>query len=315
MLTGVTSPGSGNETGDRADRRRRPRLRARAHPGRPGRHRDAARSASATTAPAASSSAAPRRISPATDDPREDARRSRRTCSRSAAERPRGRRRPGLRPGHARPVRRRSTTSPPGLPQPARQVHGRDRARCSSHALLQDRQRLPPAREAGPLQHLPVVAERRVAACVVEVDPETGYVEVLRYCLVHDAGTIINPLLAEANLHGGITQGIGGAMYEQIALRRGGPAADGDVHGLHDPDRGRDADLRARPPGDAVAVHAAGDEGRRRVGRRSARSARSAARSRTRCRSSTCSSTELPLTPERVWAAIRSGRARPGAAV
>ena len=35
--------------------------------------------------------------------------------------------------------------------------------------------------------------------------------------LVHDAGTIINPLLADANLHGGIAQGIGGAMYEKIA--------------------------------------------------------------------------------------------------
>jgi aerobic carbon-monoxide dehydrogenase large subunit len=56
-----------------------------------------------------------------------------------------------------------------------------------------------------------------VAACVVEVDPETGYVTLLRYCLVHDAGTIINPLLADANLHGGMTQGIGSALYEEIA--------------------------------------------------------------------------------------------------
>jgi carbon-monoxide dehydrogenase large subunit len=55
------------------------------------------------------------------------------------------------------------------------------------------------------------------AACVVEVDPETGFVTLLRYCLVHDAGTIINPLLADANLHGGMTQGIGSALYEEIA--------------------------------------------------------------------------------------------------
>lgn len=56
-----------------------------------------------------------------------------------------------------------------------------------------------------------------VAACIVEVDPETGKVEILRYCMVHDAGMIVNPLLAEANLHGGIAQGIGAALYEQIA--------------------------------------------------------------------------------------------------
>ena len=55
-----------------------------------------------------------------------------------------------------------------------------------------------------------------VAAVVVEVDPETGYVKVLRFCMVHDAGKIINPLLADANLHGGIAQGLGAALYEQI---------------------------------------------------------------------------------------------------
>jgi carbon-monoxide dehydrogenase large subunit len=53
-------------------------------------------------------------------------------------------------------------------------------------------------------------------ACVVEVDRQTGFVKVLRYCIVHDSGKIINPLLADANLHGGITQGIGSALYEQI---------------------------------------------------------------------------------------------------
>ena len=35
--------------------------------------------------------------------------------------------------------------------------------------------------------------------------------------MVHDAGTIVNPLLADANLHGGIAQGIGAALYEKIA--------------------------------------------------------------------------------------------------
>ncbi len=54
------------------------------------------------------------------------------------------------------------------------------------------------------------------AACIVEVDVETGFVNIERYVYVHDAGRIVNPLLAEANLHGGISQGIGGAMYEEI---------------------------------------------------------------------------------------------------
>jgi carbon-monoxide dehydrogenase large subunit len=55
-------------------------------------------------------------------------------------------------------------------------------------------------------------------ACVavVEVDPETGAVKVLRCVNVHDSGTTINPLLADANLHGGIAQGLGGALYEHL---------------------------------------------------------------------------------------------------
>ena len=55
-----------------------------------------------------------------------------------------------------------------------------------------------------------------VAACIVEVDPDTGAVTILRYCMVEDAGTIINPLLADATMHGGIAQGLGSALYEQV---------------------------------------------------------------------------------------------------
>jgi carbon-monoxide dehydrogenase large subunit len=54
------------------------------------------------------------------------------------------------------------------------------------------------------------------AACVVEVDEETGFVRILRWVLVEDAGKIINPLLVDANLHGSIAQGVGSAMYERI---------------------------------------------------------------------------------------------------
>ncbi len=61
-----------------------------------------------------------------------------------------------------------------------------------------------------------------VAACIVEVDPDTGSVTILRHCLVEDAGTIINPLLADANLHGAIAQGIGSALYEQLVYDESG---------------------------------------------------------------------------------------------
>jgi aerobic carbon-monoxide dehydrogenase large subunit len=55
-----------------------------------------------------------------------------------------------------------------------------------------------------------------VHAIVVEVDPETAMVQVKRYVVVHDCGTIINPLLVEGQIHGGVAHGIGNAFYEQL---------------------------------------------------------------------------------------------------
>ena len=55
------------------------------------------------------------------------------------------------------------------------------------------------------------------AACVVEVDVETGFVRVLDYQIVEDAGTIINPKLVDANLHGATAQALGGALFEQLS--------------------------------------------------------------------------------------------------
>jgi len=51
----------------------------------------------------------------------------------------------------------------------------------------------------------------------VDVDPETGIVDILDYVAVDDAGTIINPLLAAGQIHGGVVQGIGQALYEEVS--------------------------------------------------------------------------------------------------
>ena len=53
-------------------------------------------------------------------------------------------------------------------------------------------------------------------AALVEVDPETGGVRVDRFVVVEDAGRLINPMIVDGQLHGGITQGIAGALYEEI---------------------------------------------------------------------------------------------------
>jgi len=51
---------------------------------------------------------------------------------------------------------------------------------------------------------------------VVDVDAETGQVEILRYLVVEDCGTMVNPLIVEGQVHGGVAQGIGNALYEEL---------------------------------------------------------------------------------------------------
>jgi len=53
-------------------------------------------------------------------------------------------------------------------------------------------------------------------ACMVEVDPGSGAVEIRRYVIVEDCGTLINPMIVEGQAAGGVAQGIGAALMEEI---------------------------------------------------------------------------------------------------
>ena len=75
----------------------------------------------------------------------------------------------------------------------------------------------------------------------VEVDPDTGVIEVVSYNSVNDFGTIINPLLVAGQVHGGVVQGIGQALMEKTAYDADGPAAHRLLHGLRDAARRRHA--------------------------------------------------------------------------
>ncbi|MGH3441921.1 MAG: aerobic carbon-monoxide dehydrogenase large subunit [Nitriliruptorales bacterium] len=54
-------------------------------------------------------------------------------------------------------------------------------------------------------------------AAIVEIDPDTSEVTILRYAVVHDCGRIINPRILEGQIHGGVAQGVAGALYERMA--------------------------------------------------------------------------------------------------
>ena len=53
-------------------------------------------------------------------------------------------------------------------------------------------------------------------AAIVETDPETAEIRVLRYAVVHDCGPMINPRIVEGQIHGGVAQGIAGSLYERL---------------------------------------------------------------------------------------------------
>jgi carbon-monoxide dehydrogenase large subunit len=53
-------------------------------------------------------------------------------------------------------------------------------------------------------------------AAIVETDPLTAEIKVVKYAVVHDCGKLINPMIVEGQIHGGVAQGIGGALYERM---------------------------------------------------------------------------------------------------
>ncbi len=65
--------------------------------------------------------------------------------------------------------------------------------------------------------------------CMVEVDPETGVVKLLRYIAVDDCGPVINPMIVDGQVHGGLAQGIAQALYEYAVYDENGQLISGSM--------------------------------------------------------------------------------------
>jgi carbon-monoxide dehydrogenase large subunit len=139
---------------------------------------------------------------------------------------------------------------------------------------------------------------------VVEIDTETGDLRLLRLAAVDDAGTIVNPLLAEGQVHGGIAQGVAQALYEAVVYDADGTPLTADLTGYRIPSA---ADLPAfttermetPSPLNPLGAKGIGESGA--VGSTPAVwNAAVDALSRLGVRH-----LELPLTPERIWRALR----------
>jgi aerobic carbon-monoxide dehydrogenase large subunit len=86
--------------------------------------------------------------------------------------------------------------------------------------------RLPPGMEPGLIEHATWAPEQATYpnachVCEVEIDGETGEVELVSYVVVDDVGTVINPLTLHGQIHGGVAQGVGQILMEQVAYEQG----------------------------------------------------------------------------------------------
>jgi len=103
-------------------------------------------------------------------------------------------------------------------------------------ALMNYRQHLlPPGLDAGPAVTAHAVMPQSyllangIHASLVEVDPQTGFIKLLKHWVVEDCGRVVNPLLADEQLRGGVVQGLGAALYEECIYDEGAQLVNGSM--------------------------------------------------------------------------------------
>ncbi|HEV8641701.1 MAG TPA: xanthine dehydrogenase family protein molybdopterin-binding subunit [Methylomirabilota bacterium] len=84
--------------------------------------------------------------------------------------------------------------------------------------------------EASAYHHVPTVTyASAVHVAQVEVDIGTGHTRLMKYVVAHDCGKVINPLIVEGQVHGGVAQGVGGALFEEMVYDEQGQLLTGSL--------------------------------------------------------------------------------------
>ena len=147
-----------------------------------------------------------------------------------------------------------------------------------------------------------------VHAMLVEVDPETLTLQILKYVVVHDCGTVINPLILAGQIHGGVAQGIGNAFFERLVFDdqgqlRNASLADYLLPSSLDVPRMELAHTVTASPLNPLGIKGAGEAGAIPVGPLFAQAIEDAldlaAKHERLC--------EIPLSPQRLWELIGQG--------
>ncbi|HEX8732843.1 MAG TPA: xanthine dehydrogenase family protein molybdopterin-binding subunit [Ktedonobacterales bacterium] len=143
--------------------------------------------------------------------------------------------------------------------------------------------------------------------CVVEVDEETGEIKILRYIAVDDVGRVINPMIVDGQVHGGVAQGIGQALYEHAIYDENGALITGSMLDYAVPNATQiphieTARTETPCPHNVTGVKGVGETG--------------TIASSQAVVNAVCDALaplgirhiDMPLTPERVWKAIQAAR-------
>ena len=142
---------------------------------------------------------------------------------------------------------------------------------------------------------------------VVEVDAETGAVALKRYVALDDCGPQINPVIVEGQVHGGVVQGIGQALWEEAVYDEGGQLVTGSMLDYALPRADRLPDIEVLSTVTPSPHHPLGVKG---IGEAGTIASTAAVYNAVldALRPLGVTSIRMPLTPERVWRAIRQAR-------
>jgi carbon-monoxide dehydrogenase large subunit len=142
--------------------------------------------------------------------------------------------------------------------------------------------------------------------CAMEVDTETGLVKIRKYACVDDVGTIVNPLIVEGQVHGGLAQGIAQALYEEAVYDDDGNLTTGTFVDYLVPSA---ADLPHFDTGNTVHTAPGNPIGAKGVGEAGCIASTPAVVNAAldAVRHLGVRDIQMPLTPERVWRAIHRG--------
>ena len=149
--------------------------------------------------------------------------------------------------------------------------------------------------------------------CVLEVDTETGISRILKYVAVDDCGTVINPMIVEGQVHGGVAQGIAEAMFEEAVYDESGNLLTSSMTNYRVPSA---AELPDISTGSQVTPSSTNPLGVKGIGEAGTIAAPAAVVNAMVDALTPLGVTEIgmPVTPDRVWATIQEAQGRSVAA-